>query len=63
LPETGVPRHIGTGGCELDPNRYPKGIVVTAEEIETIKIKPAKFHGEWNYTIFPNNRADRAVDS
>jgi Rhodopirellula transposase DDE domain len=48
--------------CELDPNRYPKGIVVTDEEIAAIKIKPAKFHGEWNYIISPNNRSDRALD-
>jgi Rhodopirellula transposase DDE domain len=49
--------------CELDTNRYPKAIVVTDEEMETINIKHAKFHGEWNYTIRPNNRSDRAVDS
>ena len=49
--------------CELDPNRYPKGILVTDKEIAAIKIKPAKFHGEWNYTISPNNRSDRAPDS
>jgi hypothetical protein len=49
--------------CELDSNRYPKGIVVTDEEIAAIKIKPAKFHGDWNYTISPNNRSDHAVDS
>ena len=48
--------------CELDPNRYPKGIVVTDEEIAAIKIKPAKFHGEWNYIISPDNRSDRVVD-
>ena len=49
--------------CELDSNRYPKGIAVTDQEIAAIKIKRAKFHGDWNYTISPNNRADRAVDS
>jgi len=26
---------------------------VTDEEFATIKIKKAKFHGEWNYTISP----------
>jgi hypothetical protein len=49
--------------CELDSNHYPKGIVVTDEEIAAVEIKPAKFHGDWNYTISPNNRSDRAVDS
>ncbi len=49
--------------CELDTNRYPKAIVVTDEEMDAINIKRANFHGEWNYTIRPNNRSDRAVDS
>jgi Rhodopirellula transposase DDE domain len=49
--------------CELDPNRYPKGIVVANKEMAAIKIKPAKFRGDWNYTISPNNRSGRAVDS
>ena len=49
--------------CELDSRRYPKGIVVNDKEMAAISIKPAKFHGDWNYTISPNNRSDRAVDS
>ena len=42
--------------CELDTNAYPKGITLS-------DINRAEFHGEWNYTIRPGNRADRAVDS
>jgi hypothetical protein len=49
--------------CELDTNRYPKAIVVTDEDMDAINIKRADFHGEWNYTIRPINRSDRAVDS
>ena len=49
--------------CELDANSYPKGIVVSKAEMASINIKRADFHGEWNYTIRPNNRSDRAVDS
>jgi hypothetical protein len=48
--------------CELDTNLYPKGIVVSDQEMGLINIDRAKFHGEWNYTIRPINRADRAVD-
>ena len=40
--------------AELDPNTYPKGIQVTDEELEKIKIQRADFHGEWNYTILPS---------
>jgi Rhodopirellula transposase DDE domain len=44
--------------CELDQNRYPKGIVVSDAEFAAINITRADFHGEWNYTISPaRNRA------
>jgi Rhodopirellula transposase DDE domain len=44
--------------CELDQNRYPKGIVVPDAEMATINITRADFHGDWNYTISPvQNRA------
>src|ERR1700694_4597397 len=39
--------------CELDTNQYPKGIVVSDDEMDAIAITRAKFHGEWNYTISP----------
>ncbi len=48
--------------CELDPEIYPKGVVVSDREFAAIKIKPAEFHGEWNYTISPQ-RSDKAFDS
>src|SRR4051795_834982 len=37
--------------CELDPHRYPKGVVVSDAEIAALNIEPDEFHGEWNYTI------------
>jgi hypothetical protein len=49
--------------CELDSKPYPKGIAVSDPEMEAINIVRDDFHGEWNYTIRPNNRPDRAVDS
>ena len=48
--------------CELDNRPCPKGIVVSDEELATINIVRADFHGEWNYTIKPSNRSDGAVD-
>jgi hypothetical protein len=48
--------------CELDEAEYPKGIAVSDAEFAAIKINPADFHGEWNYTISPD-RSDRAFDS
>jgi hypothetical protein len=49
--------------CELDTNLYPKGIVVSDEEMAELNIIRAEFHGEWNYTIRPRNRPERVVDS
>ena len=49
--------------CELDETSYPKGIAVSDEEMDAINIIRADFHGEWNYTIVPGDRSDRAVDS
>ena len=48
--------------CELDTNAYPKGIAVSDAEFDAINMTRAEFHGEWNYTIHPGNRADRAVE-
>ena len=56
--ETGL-----TVRAELDTNTYQKGIFVTDEELAAVNITRADFHGEWNYTIKPANRSDRAVDS
>ncbi len=49
--------------CQLDDALYPKGVVVSDEELAAINIVRADFHGEWNYTIKPSNRSDGAVDS
>jgi hypothetical protein len=49
--------------CELDTNLYPKGIVVSDEEMAALNILRAEFHGEWNYTIKPRRHPDRVVNS
>jgi hypothetical protein len=37
----------------LDTRPYEIGIKVSDEQMAALKIKPAKFHGNWNYTIAP----------
>jgi hypothetical protein len=37
----------------LDSRTYPLGIKVTDHELATVNLKPAPFHGEWNYRIIP----------
>lgn len=39
--------------CRLDQGKYPTGRKVTKEEMETVHLHPANFHGEWNYRISP----------
>jgi transposase len=39
--------------CRLDHSKYPVGIKITDEEMESVHILRAKFHGEWNYVIQP----------
>jgi len=39
--------------AELDENIYQRGLKVSDEELEKVKIRRYKFHGEWNYKINP----------
>jgi hypothetical protein len=42
--------------CVIDNNTYKKGIKVTDDDMTKLNIVSNTFHGEWNYTIFPNNK-------
>jgi transposase len=37
----------------LDQNAYPAGETVTDAELETLNLRRAPFHGEWNYSLLP----------
>jgi transposase len=37
--------------CRLDRRKYKLGIKITDQQIDSIRIKNIKFHGEWNYII------------
>lgn len=39
---------------EIDRNLYPRGVKVTAQEMQEVNITHDQFHGEWNYVIWPN---------
>jgi transposase len=39
--------------AELDQRQYPTGTKVSDAELQRVKLKPHKFHGDWNYTITP----------
>jgi hypothetical protein len=38
----------------LDSRHYQTGIKVSDEELARLRLTPAKFHGEWNYSIAPH---------
>jgi transposase len=38
----------------LDRHRYPAGVKVTDAELRSVNMKPARFHGDWNYTMTPH---------
>jgi hypothetical protein len=40
----------------LDDTTYETGMKVSDEQMAALKIAPAKFHGEWNYTITPRRK-------
>src|SRR6202790_657210 len=40
--------------CRLDRRKYPVGRKITDEDFAHVKLKPDKFHGEWNYVIRPS---------
>ncbi|MEK8020816.1 MAG: ISAzo13 family transposase [Candidatus Parabeggiatoa sp.] len=39
--------------AELDASTYPTGIKISDEELKSILLKEASFHGEWNYSFSP----------
>jgi hypothetical protein len=41
--------------CEPDKKQYQKGIVISDEQFRKINLTKETFHGEWNYTIKPND--------
>ena len=47
--------------CELDQRAYSKGIRVSDEDMAALNIHRDPFHGEWNYTIKPQERGNDAV--
>jgi hypothetical protein len=40
--------------AKLNRKKYPTGVKVSNADLSKVNLKPAKFHGDWNYTIHPN---------
>jgi hypothetical protein len=45
--------------CELDPGRYPEGQKITDAQMASLNLKPSRFHGDWNYTIYPRHQREK----
>ena len=41
--------------ARLDKKTYKKGIKISNKEMEGLKLRRKRFHGEWNYIIKPRN--------
>ena len=37
----------------LDARKCPAGVKVTQAQMQSVRLKPDSFHGEWNYTVLP----------
>jgi hypothetical protein len=44
--------------ARLDCKRYPTGGKISKAEIKELALKKSKFHGEWNYELFPRKLAN-----
>ena len=42
--------------AQLDSGVYPTGLKVSDQQLATVNLRPASFHGEWNYSIWPADR-------
>ena len=38
---------------DLDTQKYPLAIILTAAQMATLRLTRADFHGDWNYSILP----------
>jgi hypothetical protein len=47
--------------AELDSGTYPLGIKIADEELANVNLKPAPFHGDWNYRILPKRRKKQST--
>jgi transposase len=46
----------------LDRNTYPAGLKIDKQAISRIRIKPARLHGDWNYSLLPAaSQADAVI--
>jgi hypothetical protein len=47
--------------AERDTGTYPRGIKVSDAELAEVRLQRHHFHGDWNYTVRPGNRATTKV--
>jgi Rhodopirellula transposase DDE domain len=59
IPELGKAVPYGVYDIAANTGAYQKGIKVSDDEMHALNIRPANFHGEWNYTL--RSKATRHV--
>jgi len=43
----------------LDTKSYPAGVKISRHTVDTLPLRPASFHGDWNHTILPNGHTKK----
>jgi len=41
--------------CTLDTGQYPTGITYTNKDVQALPLQRHDFHGDWNYTLLPDD--------
>ena len=44
--------------AELDKGYYPGGVKISKKEVDALALKRHDFHGDWNYTVLPEQPTD-----
>ena len=42
--------------AKLTRRKYPTGAKISASDMAKVNLKPAAFHGDWNYSVLPHGR-------
>jgi Rhodopirellula transposase DDE domain len=58
---TGLVSRAALDTAALDSRAYATGTTVSAAELAAVRLPPATFHGDWNYTIVPRSASPAQV--
>jgi hypothetical protein len=48
--------------AKLDRRKYPKGVIVSKAEMESLELHRHEFHGDWNYELRPRSPDAKLIE-